>query len=78
MDARIRMKAWRLALGLSKQDFARKLEVWPSQVTMWESDKYKLNPTHLTIDKLCAYAKITPARFYGSLPRRKRNRRTAA
>lgn len=78
MDARTRMKAWREALGMKKLEFARALEVWPSMVTMWESGEYKLQPQPHHIDKLCAIAAISLSRFYGRLPRPKRQRRAVA
>lgn len=74
MDARIRMKAWREWLGLSKREFARAMNVVPATVTMWEHPNYRHGPSRKNILRLCELASITPARFWGALPRKRRGK----
>ncbi len=73
MDLGERLRTWLQALGVSQQELAEGLGIWPGAVSMWVSPKAlaknrRTRPTQEHLESTVEFLGLTMAEFYGPLP----------
>lgn len=63
-----RIETWRKAKKLTQEDLANAIDVTPSAISLWESDKTAPSQKHLEIIVNDEFG-LTMERFYGPLPK---------